>query len=224
MGVEVSARHRPSPAVLNRRRRLTLGPATQSLPYDNRWRAGAKSSTPPRQSLGIFRGTQPTNHPPHLRRSGPTALTTQQESLHQEDAQPPRVGELAGVEPDRHDTHEDRHDDVHENRHAAIQRRTPVGSGTYAEARLRPRISNGEAYYAGSSGQLPNKAGSSALFFLGRITGNVGGVNDTDGNFSLRFTLFYRFTFGIIRESYIFGRFIFELREFSVPQQSVRVY
>ena len=184
MGVEVSARHRPSPAVLNHRRRLALGPAPPSLPYDNRWRAGAKSSTPPRQSLGIFRGTQPTNHPPHLRRSGPTALTTQQESLHQEDAQPPRVGELAGVEPDRHDTHEDRHDDVHENRHAAIQRRTPVGSGTYAEARLRPRISNGEAYYAGSSGQLPNKVGSSTLFFLGRITGNVRGVNDTVGNFS----------------------------------------
>ena len=180
MGEEVPARHHPSLAVLNLWRRLALGPVPPSLPYDNRWRAGAKSSTPPRQSLGIFRGTQPTNHPPHLQHSGPAALTTHQEALQQEDAQPPRVGELAGVEPNRHDkVHKNRHDDVHEDRHAAIQRRTPVGSGTYAEARIRPRTSKSEAYYASSSGQVPNKAGSSALFFLGRITGNVRGVNDS---------------------------------------------
>ena len=44
-----------------------------------------------------------TYHPLHLRRSGPAALTTQQEALQQKDAQPPRVRELAGVEPDWHD-------------------------------------------------------------------------------------------------------------------------
>ena len=78
--------------------------------------------------------------------------------------------------------HEDRHDNVHENRHSAIQCQTPVGSGAYAEAHLRPRTSKGGAYYAGSSEQLPNKARSLALSFLGRITRNVGGVNDTVGN------------------------------------------
>ena len=68
-GKEVSAYHRPSPAVRNCRRRLALGPAPPSLLSDNCWHARATSSTPPRQSLGSATRNNKTTNRRHHRRS-----------------------------------------------------------------------------------------------------------------------------------------------------------
>ena len=87
-------------------------------------------------------------------------MTTQQEALQQEDAQPPRVkGELAGVEPDRTTMDEE-----------PARQKCTGSSGTRPSSagpqwiagpfqNSRPTHLQGWAYYAGSSKQLPNKAG-----------------------------------------------------------------